>query len=77
MKARWMTRLLQGMAILMLAATAAAQDPGIAWNDLDAEQQRVLRSFADNWDDMEPERRERLAMGADRWAEMTHIAILM
>ena len=63
MKARVMTRLLQGLAMLMLTGMVSAQDSGITWNDLNADQQRVLNSFAENWEGLEPERQKRLAMG--------------
>ena len=59
MKARTLPRLTL-FAMLLVAPFAIAEDAGIAWEDLDAEQQRVLQGFAENWDQLEPERLEGL-----------------
>ena len=69
MKARTLPRLTL-IAMLLAAPLAMADDAGVAWNDLNEDQQRVLQSFAENWDQLAPERQARLSKGAERWAGM-------
>lgn len=41
-------RLLPLLAMLMFAGFASADEAGVAWEDLDENQQRVLNSFAES-----------------------------
>ncbi|MDH3553773.1 MAG: DUF3106 domain-containing protein, partial [Gammaproteobacteria bacterium] len=62
---------LLAIAVITFATVAAADDQGVAWDQLNEEQRRVLSSFSDSWDQLTPERQARLSMGADRWSAMT------
>ena len=63
--------LLLTAAILLAAGMASAEDAGVAWDDLDEQQQRVLNGFAGSWDSLAADRQTRLSVGADRWVHMT------
>ena len=70
MKARILPRTAV-LAMLIVGSFAMADETGIAWDELDRQQQRVLRSFAENWDELDGERQVRLSTGADRWLQMS------
>ena len=70
MKARKFIAVVAVVAML-LGAGAYADEHGVAWDALTAEQQQVLNRFAENWDTLAPERQLRLSRGAERWADMT------
>jgi len=53
------------LALAPLPATA------LDWEELSAEEQRVLAPLKQDWADLPPERQERLRRGAHRWKEMT------
>jgi hypothetical protein len=59
------------VAVLILSSSATADEQGVAWNSLSAEQQQVLDRFADSWDSLPADRQQRLSRGADRWSGMT------
>ena len=42
-------KFLLALAALMFTALAAADDSGVAWDDLNEEQQKVLSRFAAKW----------------------------
>ena len=46
-------KFLLALAVLMFTALAVADDAGVAWEDLNEEQQRVLSRFAENWDQLD------------------------
>ena len=66
MKAKWFV-----LAVALIAGTVLADENGIAWDELSAEQQTVLTPFRDGWSTLEPARQQRMAAGADRWSSMS------
>ena len=64
-------RTILAIAMITFAGLAVAEDTGVSWEQLSADQQRVLSSFSENWDSLTPERQMRLSTGAERWASMT------
>ena len=54
------------------AATVTPRAPAapLAWKDLPAGQQELLRSHAKDWDSLAPARQQALARGAQRWLSM-------
>jgi len=48
-----------------------ADESGIAWEQLDAAEQRILQSFSDRWDALQPRQQQRLRKGARRWATLS------
>ena len=56
---------------MLLGSTAIADEHGVAWDSLSAEQQQVLNRFADSWDSLPADRQMRLSRGAARWADGT------
>jgi len=64
-------RIILAVLALTLAGLAAADDKGIAWEDLTQEQRQVLQRFAGDWESFAADRQQRLSNGARRWADMT------
>jgi hypothetical protein len=64
-------------ALLLAAAAPAIADdsrdtqPGVSWQQLSPEQQRVLGQFRGRWDQLPPGQRQSLMRGAERWESMT------
>lgn len=56
------------LAGLLMAGPAAAE--GIAWQDLDRDQQATLNDFRERWRELPPDRRERLRESAERWRSL-------
>ena len=56
---------------LDVAGLAAADDKGIAWEDLSQEQRQLLQRFEGDWESFAADRQQRLSNGASRWAGMT------
>ncbi|MEP7159312.1 MAG: DUF3106 domain-containing protein, partial [Chloroflexota bacterium] len=54
-------------ALLTGAPCALAEDAGVAWDQLSANQQQLLGRFQSRWMDLPAEQRARLAAGASRW----------
>ena len=62
--------------LLAVAAPAIADDsrdtqPGVSWQQLSPEQQRVLGQFRGRWDQLPPGQQQSLMRGAERWESMT------
>jgi len=49
---------------MLLGSAAIADEQGVAWDSLSAEQQQVLNRFADSWDSLPADRQMRLSRGA-------------
>src|SRR5882757_5923054 len=52
------------------AALAAPSGPGIAWQQLSPEQQKILEDVRKNWNRLPPRRQTALANGAQRFIRM-------
>ncbi len=66
-------RLALFVTVLLLQAGpgwAQSESTGVPWDQLSAEEQEVLKPFADRWDQFTPERQARLQKGAGRWGSM-------
>lgn len=49
---------------------AESDGPGIPWDQLNQDEQRILQRFNQNWDQLPAERQARLRNGARRWSNM-------
>ena len=65
-----MNKVLTTIFLLMFCAVTYAQDP-IAWGDLSAEQQQVLKRFEGRWSELPPKKQNKLLRGAQRWQTMS------
>ncbi len=52
-------------------AGTEASTAGVPWNNLSADQQKLLGKFSGNWSTLPPERQQALARGSERWLSMT------
>jgi hypothetical protein len=52
-------------------APAADTAPGVTWQSLAPEQQKLLDQFASDWDSLTPGKQQALARGSERWLSMT------
>ena len=71
-----------GAALLLAAVPAIADEPrpsretrdtqpGVTWEQLSPDQQKVLGQFRGRWDDLPPGQQQSLMRGAERWESMT------
>ena len=63
-------------SLLAVAAPAIADDsddtqPGVGWEQLSPEQQKVLGQFRGRWERLPPGQQQSLLRGAERWESMT------
>ena len=65
-------------ATLLLAAAMPAiadgsrdSQPGVTWEQLSPDQQKVLGQFRGRWDNLPPGQQQSLMRGAERWESMT------
>jgi predicted choloylglycine hydrolase len=65
-----MSKVILTIILLMACVNSYAQDP-IAWGDLTAEQQRVLKKFEGRWNNLPPHKQNKLSRGAQNWQNMT------
>ena len=68
------TGMLRRMCMLLLPGlvlfAGSAMAEGLAWSELNAQQQQVLAPLKDRWATLPPQRQEHLSKGATRWAAM-------
>ena len=57
------------LALWFCTTCAMAQAP--AWDELNPEQQQILKKFEGNWETLPEQRRQRLADNAQRWSTMS------
>ena len=62
---------LTGLLCFSVIISANADTAATDWNQLNEEQQAVLKNLEDSWGDIPDERRQRLITGATRWIDMT------
>jgi hypothetical protein len=65
----WSAWLLLAVAALLAASVVGASE--LAFEELPAEEQRVLTPFADSWDTLTPDARAQMRLGAQRWLAMS------
>ncbi|TVO70976.1 MAG: DUF3106 domain-containing protein [Sedimenticola selenatireducens] len=59
------------LALILLVLTMPAIAAELDWDQLSAEEQRILKPFGDRWETLSDERRQKLQKGAQRWQNMT------
>ncbi len=65
---KWLTL----FCLLWLTPALAADDiPPRPWDQLSAEEQKVLQPLRERWDALPPERQQKLLQGAKRWQQMS------
>jgi len=56
------------LAGAVVAQTPATEDQsGVAWAQLNPQQQKVLKNFQQHWETLPPEQQRKLSDGAARW----------
>ncbi len=65
-----MSKVLTTIVLLMACVCSHAQDP-IAWDELSAEQQRVLKKFEGKWSELPVHKQNKLSRGAQNWQNMS------
>jgi hypothetical protein len=60
-----------GLLYFSVVISANADYAATDWDQLNQEQQAVLKNLEDSWENIPDERRQRLITGASRWNEMT------
>lgn len=63
--------LLLAVAVPAIADGSRDTQPGVTWEQLSPDQQKVLGQFRGRWDNLPPGQQQSLMRGAERWESMT------
>ena len=63
--------LLMAVAVPAIADGSRDTQPGVTWEQLSPDQQKVLGQFRGRWDNLPPGQQQSLMRGAERWESMT------
>ena len=59
------------LGLLWPLASVRADEAAVPWNNLSAEEQKLLRPLRERWGELSPQRQQRLRKGAARWSQMS------